>query len=67
MDIELSPAIKYENRAIFMYGFAKNERDNINEKEELAYKKLAKYYLEIPDSKLDVLIRKGELYEVSCV
>ena len=57
-------AFKKGDRAFFMYGFAKNERDNINSKEELVYKKLASYYLEIPSSKLGSLIEIGELYEV---
>ena len=49
----------------FMYGFAKNERDNISAKEEIIYKKLAKYYFEITDSKLRDLIKNGELFEVT--
>lgn len=57
-------AFKQNNRAIFMYGFAKNERDNINKKEEAIYKKLAGYYLEISEIKLNNLITNGELFEV---
>ncbi len=57
-------AFKQSNRFVFMYGFAKNECDNISNKEEIIYKKLAKYYLEITDSKLDVLIKNSELFEV---
>lgn len=58
-------AFKHSTRYVFMYGFAKNERDNISSKEETVYKKLAKYYLEITDSKLSVLIKNGELFEVT--
>ncbi len=57
-------AFKQNSRAIFMYGFSKNERDNISSKEEIVYKKLAKYYLEITNNKLDILIKDGELFEV---
>lgn len=57
-------AFKQNDRAFFMYGFAKNERDNINIKEEMIYKRLAKFYLEMPDQKIGLLIEKGELYEV---
>lgn len=58
-------AFKKNDRAVFMYGYAKNERDNISDKEEAVYKKLAKYYLEITDSKLNLLIKIGELFEVT--
>ena len=58
-------AFKKNDRAVFMYGYAKNERDNISDKEEIVYKKLAKYYLEITDNKLNLLIKNGELFEVT--
>jgi hypothetical protein len=57
-------AFKQKDRAIFMYGFAKNERDNISSKEEMVYKKLAGYYLGITEIQLNNLITKGELFEV---
>ena len=47
-----------------MYGFAKNERDNITSKEEMVYKKLAAYYLGTTELKLNSLIKSGELVEV---
>jgi hypothetical protein len=34
-----------EYRTVFVYGFPKNQRDNINEKEEKGLKKLAQYLL----------------------
>lgn len=57
-------AFKQGNRAVFMYGFPKNERDNISDKEERAYKKLAKYFLEISNEKIRSLIENGEIFEV---
>lgn len=57
-------AFKAEDRAFLMYGFPKNERDNIDFKEEEVYKKLAKYYLNLTPSQLNVLIKNGELIEV---
>jgi hypothetical protein len=57
-------AFKTNIRTIFMYGYAKNEKENITQKEEFVYKKLAAYYLEIPENKLNHLIRNGELFEV---
>lgn len=47
-----------------MYGFAKNERDNITPKEKEVYKKLAQYYLEATHAQLQLLIKNGELIEV---
>ncbi len=55
---------KQHDRTIFMYGYAKNECDNLNAREELVYKKLAKYFLELTDTKLELLIKNGELFEV---
>ena len=57
-------AFKEKERSIFMYGYAKNDRDNISDKEEIVYKKLAAYYLEISNKQLDALIHAGELIEV---
>jgi hypothetical protein len=52
------------HRTIFVYGFTKNQRDNINEQEERALKKLAKGLLDAPDSELKDMIANGDLYEV---
>jgi hypothetical protein len=57
-------AFKEDSRVVFMYGFAKSDCDNMSDKEEIVYKKLAKYYLEISDSYVNVLIKNGELFEV---
>lgn len=57
-------AFKEKDRSIFMYSYAKNDRANISDKEEEVYKKLAGYYLEITDNKLEILIKNGELFEV---
>jgi len=57
-------AFKQNGRAVFMYGYAKNEHDNISDKDEVIYKKLAKYYLEMTDNQLNLLIESGELFEV---
>lgn len=57
-------AFKEKDRSVFMYGYAKNDRANISDKEEAVYKKLAAYYLEMPENKLETLIKTGELFEV---
>jgi hypothetical protein len=48
-----------------MYGYAKNDRDNISLKEEYTLKQLANEYLKKTDSHLDLLIKYGELFEVT--
>ena len=58
-------AFKHNDKAVLMYGFAKNECENISDKEKEIYKRLAKYYLDITDMQLNVLIRNGELIEVT--
>lgn len=51
-------------RTVFVYGFTKNQRDNINEQEEKALKKLAQSLVDVPDSELKDMIANGDLYEV---
>ena len=57
-------ALRNHERAIFMYGFAKNERENMTHQEEVVYKKLAKFYLELSDHQINMLIQQGEFTEV---
>lgn len=54
-----------ERRTIFIYGFTKNQRDNINEHEEKALKKLARYLLDASENELKEMIANGDLYEVN--
>src|SRR5579872_3220332 len=58
-------AFKHEKAAFFIYGFAKNVRENITEKEKEVYKKLSKYYLNTTDVQMSILVKNGELVEVS--
>lgn len=54
------------DRWIFVFGFAKNERDNINKKEKLALKKLADQFLSLSPQALLEAQRNFELIEVNC-
>ena len=54
------------DRWIFVFGFAKNERDNINKKEKDALKKLANYYLSLSLEALLKAQQSIELIEVKC-
>lgn len=54
------------NRWVFLFGFPKNERSNIDKNEEEALKKLAAEVLSLTAQALDNAQRAGELREVEC-
>jgi len=54
------------NRWIFLFGFSKNERSNIDQAEEEALKKLAAHLLSLTAQALGEAQRAGELMEVDC-
>lgn len=51
---------------VFLFGFSKNERGNIDEDELDALKKLAAHMLSLSEEALDKARRAGELMEVDC-
>ena len=57
-------AFKNEQRAFFVYGFAKNVRANISEKEEKIYRHLAKDLLNMNEAKIEFMMKDGKLFEV---
>ena len=57
-------AFKAHEKAIFMYGFSKNKKDNITKKEEEALKALAKNYFSYNESQIRQAIKAGKLVEV---
>ncbi len=57
-------AFHFAHRIIFLYGFAKSERENIEPKEREVLRKLAIYYLHTDDKKLETLVKNGELVEI---
>lgn len=57
-------AFRQDDKAIFMYGFAKNKRANIKDNELKALKLLAKELLGYTDRGLDRAMNAGELIEV---
>lgn len=58
-------AFQMENRAVFVYGFAKNARGNVNAKELKALKHLASKLLDYESKQLRRAISAGELQEVN--
>lgn len=57
-------AFRQNEKAFFVYGFAKNERANIGDKELKALKLLAKELLNFPAASLTKAIKAGELIEI---
>lgn len=58
-------AFKEKDRSIFIFGFSKNDRENLDEEEKELYKKLAKAYLEAPMGNLEKMCMTGLLCEVN--
>jgi len=53
-----------KERSIFLYGFAKNERDNIDADDLEILKKLARQFLLMSAAAIQRAIEEGELIEV---
>ena len=49
---------KKGEKVFFVYGFAKNEKDNLDRKEIAVFKKAAKELLPLSDEQIEVLIKK---------
>lgn len=58
-------AFKQKDKAFFVYGYAKNAKANINLKERLVYKELAKRLLNLDKEKLSALLKEKILTEVT--
>jgi RelE toxin of RelE / RelB toxin-antitoxin system len=52
--------------SLLRLGFAKSERDNIDDDERGQFKRAAKHVLGLSEQHLAALIRKGQFFEVSC-
>ncbi|MGL5037751.1 MAG: type II toxin-antitoxin system RelE/ParE family toxin [Aeromonas sp.] len=57
-------AFRTEDRAFYMFGFAKNERDNVTKEETLALRKLAKELLSFTAPELDKAVKDRRLFEI---
>ncbi|WP_374046108.1 type II toxin-antitoxin system RelE/ParE family toxin [Massilia sp. R2A-15] len=58
-------AIRLKDKSFFIYGYAKNQRDNINETELRALKALASQLLNYDAKTLAVALNAGELVEIN--
>jgi hypothetical protein len=59
-------AYRVRTRAVFLYGFAKSERDNIGPDELEYWRKIARGFLGVNDAQLGTMIEERELAEVDC-
>lgn len=57
--------LKKGDKAFFVYGFAKNNKANIDNEELKAFKELAKLYLRLSDRELSNLIADTRLIEIA--
>ena len=57
-------AYRTEDRAFFLYGFAKNERENIEDSELQTLRDIGNELLAQGDSALDAAVRSGKLQEI---
>ena len=55
---------KREDRAVFIHGFAKNEKANLSRKELIAFKELAKVLLTLSVDELNIAVKNGRFVEV---
>ncbi len=57
-------AYKAQDRAFFLYGFAKNDRDNIDPDQVTALRKIAAGWLDEPDGRITQVLEDNILHEV---
>jgi hypothetical protein len=57
-------ALKKENKAFLIYGFAKNKKDNITPQELEALKTLARDFLNLSDEMIKRMLKEKTLVEV---
>ena len=51
-------------RAVFVYGFAKSERSNIDAHEERQFKEAARHVLRLTEEQIAELVKQGDFMEV---
>ncbi|MCX7114303.1 MAG: type II toxin-antitoxin system RelE/ParE family toxin [Gammaproteobacteria bacterium] len=55
---------RLKKKAFFVYGFPKNERDNISQEEEKVFKELSEQVFHFSEEEIDQLLLTGALVEV---
>ena len=57
---------RVEERAFFVFGYAKSEMDNISDDDVKAFRRAAEVTLALDDARLEGLLKDGDLIEVNC-
>ena len=57
-------AFRTKHRAVFLFGFSKNELDNIDDKQLASLQETATYWLTADDTRLERALKDGILMEV---
>lgn len=57
--------LRHGERAFFVYGFSKNDRDNLRQDEEESFKNMSGFLLSLSDEMLIQLLKKGDFMEVN--
>ncbi|SCX32189.1 hypothetical protein DSM25558_5406 [Agrobacterium sp. DSM 25558] len=55
-----------QTRAVFAFGFAKSEMENLDDNEEAVFKKAAKLVLGFSDDQMNAEVEAGRMLEVRC-
>jgi hypothetical protein len=59
-------ALRTRWRAVFLYGFAKNERENLDDEELADLKMLAARFMSLTEAGMKAAVNAGELKEIFC-
>jgi hypothetical protein len=59
-------ALRTRWRAVFLYGFAKNERENLDDEELADLKTLAARFMSLTEVEMKAAVSAGELKEIFC-
>jgi hypothetical protein len=57
-------AFEKNQRVIFLFGFAKKEKNNVEDDQLVKLKNMAKEYLDLLDAQIEQLINRGWMVEV---
>jgi len=57
---------KMKTRAVFVYGFAKSDRGNLEAKEVVLYRKLARVFLSLNEAQMTVFVEQNKWTKVVC-
>jgi hypothetical protein len=59
-------AFRVAERSVFLFGFAKNEMDNVSDRELAQLRQAARIYMALSESDLSLAVAEHKLLEVDC-